>query len=713
MSTSATPDGRGDGIQMDAVASDSATIFQAGNDQHLHFGDGSRKVMPAAAGLDAVCPYPGLAPFSVNEAQWFFGRERLTADLLAQVDASMTQGGPVMVVAASGAGKSSLLRAGFLQGVAEGRLTPEGSRHWPRVLFAPGVHPMREAINALRAAMPIGQPASDMPPDPGPDDIDSLLRDVAESASRPGTRVVVVVDQFEELFTLCESEAERTAFISWLCRAASSTPAMTQLAVTVCGLRADFYAECARYPELRHALQALQVLVGPMSEGELRQAIRNPAIAAGLDLDPGLIELLLADLRADNNPHAGPGSRDAALGYDAGRLPLLAYALRTTWQERHGSTLTVDGYRQTGGIEHAIAVSAERVFDRLDATGKQVARPLLLRLVKVGPASAGDVRRAAARPELTNGLDAAAAPAVVRAFTDSRLLTAGIDAIQMTHEALLRAWPRLQAWLDDDRASNPLRQHIEDAAAEWQRSPGDPSQLYRGPRLQGASTWARDHGHHLSDTGRRFLTASARLDRRIRLAERSAIATLIVLAVTASTLAVAAAHEASIARHEAGIARHEAGIAIRQRNLAVSQDATEIVKLLTASSASRRKLLLAIPFASCVHGNPVPALRQVIAERRTELIEASIVPYSALPDGHAIQEALANTLSDSLKADKSLLALARLDQRAGCRTAKQSSAVTAANNADNQATNSKIAFTDLWNRIAAQYGYPSVNPDNF
>ena len=544
--------------------------------------------------------------------------------------------------------------------------------------------------------MPYGQPVSDMPPDPAPDDVDSLLRNVAESASRPGTRVVIAIDQFEELFTLCESEAERTAFISWLCRAASSAPARTELAVAVCGLRADFYAECARYPELRHALQTLQVLVGPMSEGELRQAIRNPATAAGLHLEPGLIELLLADLRADNDHHAEPGSRAAALGYDAGRLPLLAYALRTTWQERHGSTLTVDGYRQTGGIEHAIAVSAERAFDGLDAIGKQVARPLLLRLVKVGATSVGDARRAVARPELTSGLDAAAAPAVVRAFTESRLLTASVDAIQMTHEALLRAWPRLQTWLEDDRASNPLRQHIEDAAAEWQRSPGDPSQLYRGARLQGASTWARDHGHHLSDTGRRFLTASARLDRRIRLAQRSAIATLIVLVVAASILAVAAVHEASIAR--------------RQRDLAVSQDATEIVKLLTASSESRRKLLLAIPVAACVHDDPIPAIRRVMSERKTELTEAAIVPYSALPDGHAVQKALAKTLSDSLKADKSLLALAKLDHRAGCRTAKQVRALRAAENDDIQASISKAAFSVLWDRIAAQYGYPSVNP---
>lgn len=712
MSASTTPDGRGDGIHMDATASDSAAIFQAGHDQHLHFGDGSRKVISTGAGLDAVCPYPGLAPFSVNEAQWFFGRERLTADLLAQVDASMTQGGPVMVVAASGAGKSSLLRAGFLKGVAEGRLAAEGSRNWLRVLFAPGAHPMREAITALRAAMPIGQPASELPPDPGPDDIDSLLRGVAESGPSPGTRVVLVIDQFEELFTLCESEAERAAFISWLCRAASSAAGRKQLATAVCGLRADFYAECARYPELRRVLQALQILVGPMSEGELRQAIRNPAAAAGLDLEPGLIELLLADLRADNDHRAEPGSRDAALGYDAGRLPLLAYALRTTWQERHGGTLTVDGYRQTGGIEHAIAVSAERAFGGLDATGEQVARPLLLRLVKVGANSAGDARRAVGRAELTSGLDPAAAPVVVQVFTENRLLTASVDAIQITHEALLRAWPRLQAWLDNDRASNPLRQHIEDAAAEWQRSSGDASQLYRGARLQGATTWARDHEHHLSDAGRRFLIASARLDSRIRLVQRIAIVTLVVLAVAASALAVDAVHEASIAGREASIAGREARTAVRQRDLAVSQDATEIVNLLTASSASRRELILALPVPSCVHGDPIPAIQQVIAERRIELIKSSIVPYSALPDGHAVHEALTSTLTDSLKADKSYLALARLDERSGCRTPEQFDAMTAANTADMQATISKFAFAVLWNRIAAKYSYPSVDPGN-
>jgi hypothetical protein len=613
---------------------------------------------------------------------------------VARVDASLTQGVPVMVVAASGAGKSSLLRAGFLQSVAEGRLTVEGSRHWPRVLFAPGVHPMREAMSSLVAAMPAGLHAPDVPPDPGPDDIDSVLRRVAGSAAKPGTRVVIVVDQFEELFTLCESEAERAAFVSWLCRAASSDPARTQLAVAVCGLRADFYADCARYPELRRALQTLQVLAGPMSEGELRQAVRNPATAAGLNLEPGLIELLLADLRAGNDHHAEPGSTDAAFGYDAGRLPLLAYALRTTWQERHGSTLTVDGYRQTGGIEHAIAVSAERVFEGLDATGKQVARLLLLRLVKVGSSSAGDVRRAVTRPELTSGLDEAAA-AVLRAFTESRLLTASLDAIQITHEALLRAWPRLQGWLADDRASNPLRQHIEDAAADWQRSPGDQSQLYRGARLEGATTWARDHGRYLSGTARRFLTASTRLDRRIRVVQRSAIAILIVLAVAASTLAVAAMHEAGIAR--------------RQRSLAVSQDATEIVKLLTASSASRTNLLQAVPDPYCISAASIQFIRQVTAERTDELIEASIIPFSALPDGNAIKRLLLTALADSLKADKTLLAEAQLDQRVGCRTAAKSSVQAAANYANSQASMSKLIFVALWNPIAVKYGYPSVS----
>jgi hypothetical protein len=193
------------------------------------------------------------------------------------------------------------------------------------------------------------------------------------------------------------------------------------------------------------------------------EAITCPAEAAGLDIEPGLTELLLADLHA-GSPTAGNTSQAADDG--AGRLPLLAHALQVTWQQRHGSTLTVEGYRAAGGIEHAIADSAERVFARLDAVAQQKARALFLRLVKIGDTSGEDIRR----PVIREGLAGGTAGAVIDAYTAARLLTQARDAVQITHEALLTAWPRLAGWLDEDRAGQLMRQRTEDDAADWDRA---------------------------------------------------------------------------------------------------------------------------------------------------------------------------------------------------------------------------------------------------
>ncbi len=365
MSGPADPDD--DGVHLEATAADGATVNQAGRDLHVHFGKGTRRTVPAPDGADRGCPYPGLAAFTADQAAWFFGRDRLTAGLVSRLDACATGGGPVMVAAASGAGKSSLLRAGLLPKVAAGALTPAGSRHWPRVVFTPGAHPMRAAASALLVASATGY--GNVPPDPSAGDLDGLLAG-ALAAAGPGARAVMVVDQFEELFRLCGKD-ERGAFISWLWRAAHGEGPGGPAALAACAVRADFYPDCTRYPQIRQALQDTQVIVGAMSPEELREAITSPAEAAGLDIEPGLTDLLLSDLHA-GYPSAAAGTRNLASDDDAGRLPLLAHALRVTWQQRHGSTLTVDGYRAAGGIEHAIADSAEQCFAGLDtAAGQQ------------------------------------------------------------------------------------------------------------------------------------------------------------------------------------------------------------------------------------------------------------------------------------------------------------------------------------------------------
>jgi len=548
MSRPRQPDGPGDGVHLEAIASDGAIVNQAGHDLHIHHGDGVRRVVADRGGADAACPYPGLAAFTAEQAEWFYGRDQLTADLLRLMDDHVDRGGPVMVVAASGAGKSSLLRAGLLHQISSGGLPAAGSRSWPRVLFTPGAHPMVEAAAALATAAGV-RDDSGLPPNGSPETLDSLLRRLLEASAGPGGRVVIVVDQFEELFTLCETDTERGAFISWLWRAASRDTPGGPLALVACGLRADFYAQSVSgYPQLRRSLQEDQIVVGPMSEEELRQAIRCPAEAAGLDIEPGLTDVLLADLRADRDGRETPGE-DLAGDYDAGRLPLLAHALRATWQQRHGSTLTVDGYRATRGIEHAIAETADRVYARLGEAAQREARVIFLRLVKVGASGGEDARRPVTRSDLTSG--SATAAIALDAYVSSRLLTTARDAIQITHEALLNAWPKLKAWLDEDRAGNLTRQGVEDAAAEWESSGGDASLLYRGARLETAATWASTRSRELTHTARLFLAASRRLARRTAMIRRGTVAILAAMALTASTFAVIAFQQRATANQQA------------------------------------------------------------------------------------------------------------------------------------------------------------------
>ena len=347
------------------------------------------------------------------------------------------------------------------------------------------------------------------------------------------SRFVVVIDQLEEIFTLCESEAERSEFIDEIgTLAADAGPGS---ALVVLGMRADFYARATAYRLLRQSMQSRQVVVGAMSAAEVRQAIVRPARAVGLTLEAGLTERLLRDLGVDEGASADgsagespdadgaqDGSRSAGGGYEPGRLPLLAHALRATWQYRDGNRLTVAGYAATGGIAGAIARTAEDVYARLDEPGQAATRQVFLGLVRVGEATGdGDAtadtrRRVAADSLLGRAADPAAARAALDAFTAARLLTSGGQAVEITHEALLRRWPRLREWIDEDRSGLLVRQELEDAAATWAREGRDAAGLYGGVRLASAQGWATDPGHlrELTQAGREFLTASERRRRR-------------------------------------------------------------------------------------------------------------------------------------------------------------------------------------------------------
>jgi hypothetical protein len=508
----------------------------------------------------AECPYPGLAAFGPRDADRFFGREQLTAVLVTRAAEQLMRPGLLFVLGPSGSGKSSLLRAGLLPAIAAGTLPVRGSPSWPADLMTPGRRPLLELATriAVLAGIPAGGLLADLRTDParisaairqgllaharrrahftgpvpellptlsGEDALSHPADNVGATAVQahgsrispvtPPLRLVLIVDQFEEIFTQCPDEQERQAFIRALCAAAGTAetgvlpgpggsppggPSSRDApALVVIGVRADFYARCAAHCELLPYLQDHQVLVGPMDQAGLRAAIEGPATQAGLIVDDGLVGVLLADLGRHALPVGQPSRDRAADGaaaftetgngqystadssYEAGRLPLLAYALQQTWQHREGRRLTVASYQSTGGIDGAVTRAAETVYANLSLDGKQAAQRLLLRLVNPGERTA-DTRRRVTMTELTGTTGQAGAPDTPQAATarnvlthliQARLLTtdtdnAGSDTVEITHEALLWAWPRLREWLSRDRAGRRVHRDLTDATHAWQ-----------------------------------------------------------------------------------------------------------------------------------------------------------------------------------------------------------------------------------------------------
>ncbi|GAB2960823.1 hypothetical protein GCM10027184_05140 [Saccharothrix stipae] len=521
----------GKSVHLEAIASGDARVVQVGGHQHNYYGagvHGTRRTEPGST--DGECPYPGLAAFGPEHARWFFGRDALTAELVELVDHRQRAGGVQVVVAPSGAGKSSLLRAGLLPRLKRSSLP--GSGTWPQLLFTPTADPLTalaEQVVPLLGDRP-GVTVEALAADP------ARCVDAIVEAGGDGP-AVVVVDQLEELFTLCPDEERRRAFTEVLDRLAHVSPP----ALVVVGVRADFYASCANDPVLRAALRDSPLVIGPMSEVELREAVLYPAQDVGLTVEPGLVELLLNDL----------GAAGDAAGYDAGRLPLLAHALRATWQRREGDALTVAGYRATGGIEGAVARTADRVHSSLDATGRHLTRLLFPRLVSIGDGTE-DTRRRFPRAELLEaGGDPDAASAVLAAFTAARLLTQREDTVEITHEALVRAWPALRRWIDEDRAGLLVHQRLAEAATTWERTERDPGALYRGRLLADANVVAADPARPLTELEREFITASGRTQLRSVRRLRQLIALLAILLLTASALGGLAYRQSLDARQQA------------------------------------------------------------------------------------------------------------------------------------------------------------------
>jgi WD40 repeat protein/DNA-binding SARP family transcriptional activator len=449
-----------------------------------------------------ACPFKGLAAFDVDDAGIFFGRERLVAEMVARL-----AGAPLMgIVGPSGSGKSSALRAGLLAALAAGVLP--GSEGWALALLRPGEHPPRALEQTVAEAPPCGQ-------------------------------LVVAVDQFEEVFTACREESERAAFVDAL---VACTRDPRRRAVVLVAARADFYGRCAVYPELWRLLGATQVPVGPMRRDELRRAIELPARRAGLQVEPELADALIADVEGE------PGA-----------LPLLSTSLLELWQHRDGRRLRLAAYEQAGGVQGAVARLAEGAYTRLDASQQRIARAILLRLAGEGE---GDsvVRRRVALAELEGERDEAVGE-VLSVLAADRLVTIGAGEVEVAHEALLREWPRLRSWLEEDAEGRRLHHHLIRAARDWQSAGRDRAELYRGARLASALDWAAGHEREPNELEREFIAQSRaeaesqaerqrRTNRRLR-ALLASLAVLLALAVAAGVVALNQRGQASDAARAA------------------------------------------------------------------------------------------------------------------------------------------------------------------
>ncbi|OKJ95141.1 DNA-binding protein [Streptomyces sp. CB03234] len=609
---------------------------------------------PPAQPPDADCPYRGLSAFTAQDAGWFFGRERATAALVERVFERIG-GGPLLLVAPSGAGKSSLLNAGLVPALRRrGGFPMPGADGWPVVVLTPTAQPLQELLDRTAKAVggDLGISTRQLRDRPEAllEAVHRLLDDrpapaPGERRPPPPVRPVLIVDQFEELFTLCCDEEERRAFVRVLTAVATSRAetAGYDAAVVVIGVRADFTGNCLDLPGLAPVFTDGLFVLPPMSVAELRESITRPAELAGVTLEPGLVPLLLRDaglrdagLRDERDGTATADRESADPGHapghaPSGALPLVSHALMATWQRREGTTLTVAGYEATGGIQGAIARTAEDVFARLYPAEQRTIRRVLVRLVHVADGAGATRRRMnrAALLEQSADADGASATldasAALDAFVRARLITMDSDTVEITHEALLHAWPRLRGWIHADRAGLLIHQQLAHAAEEWEREGRDPSALYRGTRLATVRSWADELGGRgrLSPREAAFLRASQAEEdgrseqarRQVRLQQRM-LATLVVLLLLALTAGGAAYQQRAGALGQERVARSQA-LAVRSTSLAAGQPEASMLlaeeAYRTEATTEARGALLSTqsqPFSARLggHGGPVNAV---------------------------------------------------------------------------------------------------------
>jgi WD40 repeat protein/serine/threonine protein kinase/DNA-binding SARP family transcriptional activator len=443
-------------------------------------------------------PYKGLHAFSELDAQDFFGRDAFTEELVHAVKDNRL----VAVVGPSGIGKSSVVRAGLIPALRAGAIS--GSREWVFTDMLPGSYPFEE-LEAALLRVAVERPEN-LTEDLARDDR-GILR-VTKRILPPDSQALLLVDQFEELFTLTANEETRRLFLDALTTLALDGRSRVRMVIT---LRADFFDRPLRYPRFGDLLREGLVAVTAPSEADLGQAITRPGEGVGVQFEPGLVSRIIADV--NDQP---------------GVLPLLQYALTELFAARTSDLLTVHGYQATGGVLGALGRRAEELFQGLDTQGQEAARQVFLRLVAVSDV-AEDARRRVRRQELSGlGFDPELLEDVLRRFGEYRLLSFDRDpltrgpTVEVAHEALLSEWKRLRTWISERREDLLLERRLSEAVEEWDQAGKDPSYLLTGGRLHQFATWAAKTDLALTVAERDYIQQGRDADalRRVRVRRR-------------------------------------------------------------------------------------------------------------------------------------------------------------------------------------------------
>jgi WD40 repeat protein/DNA-binding SARP family transcriptional activator len=500
-------------------------------------------------------PYKGLYPFSLADSADFYGREEAVDYLLRRLETHRA----VFLIGPSGSGKSSVIRAGVLPALLSLRQIPistSGGPHpervWTILDVRPGADPFRSFAEALVRQLAVKR------------DIADLARLLSEEGATlhhlslrfRSPRVLIFVDQFEELYTLCPVHATRRAFIDFLLRTASTADENPHISLLV-SMRADFTGQALAHRELADALQAGGIVLGPMRRDELRRAIEEPARNRGVTFEPGLVDRLLDDV-----------------GESPGNLPLLQFALSELWLQRSGWQITHDAYDAIGGVAGALARYADQVYQGLSPEEQTAARRLFVQLVQPGEET-GDTRRPALRSELEDS-----AWALAQKLADLRLVVAGRsdgeESIELVHEALIRHWSLLREWMDEDRDFRRWQQRLRTFLQHWLASGRGPEDLLRGLSLTEAVRWSELRRADLSRIEQEFIDASVEEhQRRLKEQERLHRQEL----ERAQRLAEM---ESQRAEEESRRAEQEHRVALRLRRLTV---ALTLVSLTTIAAA--------------------------------------------------------------------------------------------------------------------------------